>query len=77
MPLLLFHLSYKDHFYNKKIPSELGFLRVWNKSQFLKRRGKQFDVCLFKHFRSTGGVAMGMVRFTLYRERFHLAPHAP
>lgn len=61
----------------RKFPVNLIYLGRGIKSQFLKNCGKQFDVCLFKHFGSTGGVAMGMVRFTLYREWFHLAPQAP
>lgn len=42
----------------------LIFLGHGIKSQFLKNCGKQFDGCLFKHFGSMGGVAMGMVRFS-------------
>lgn len=53
------------------------FFRMWNKKSVSENCGKQFDVCLFKHFGGTDGVAMGMVKFTLYREWFHLAPHAP
>jgi hypothetical protein len=37
------------------------------KSQFLKNCGKQFDVCLFKHFGSKDEVAMGTERFILHR----------
>lgn len=64
-------------FITRKYPLNLISSGHGIKSQFLKNCGKQFDVCLFKHFGSMDGVAMGTVRFTLYREWFHLAPHAP